>query len=214
MERQLHWENVYAKKATDQVSWYRPHLELSLRFIENAGLDRNAAVIDVGGGASTLVDDLVSRGFTDVTVLDISATAVEQAKQRLGAAGARVHWIVGDITGVELPERRYAFWHDRAVFHFLADAELRRRYIDSASRALAPGGHIVVATFGPGGPERCSGLDVMRYSADGIHAEFGELFEKVAGETEIHTTPWGTAQEFVYCYCSYRGRTEQSKYNQ
>jgi ubiquinone/menaquinone biosynthesis C-methylase UbiE len=172
-----------------------------LRIIENAALPKDAGIIDVGGGASTLVDDLLVRGYSNITVLDISSAAIACAKTRLGTAAGRVQWIVGDITLVDLPQRRFAFWHDRAVFHFLRDAEQRRRYVATALRGLMPGGHIVVATFGPRGPERCSGLNVVRYSADGLHAEFGEPFKEVASETEIHTTPWGTEQEFVYCYC-------------
>ena len=200
MSQQEHWEDIYRRKSTDQVSWYRPHLELSLKFIENARLSRDAAIIDVGGGASTFVDDLIAQGYSDITVLDISATAVTRAKNRLGASADLIQWVVGDITLVELPEHRYAFWHDRAVFHFLRDAEARRRYIAAVRRGLRPHGHILVAAFGPEGPERCSGLDIVRYSAEGLHAEFGDLFTKVASKTEIHTTPWGTEQEFVYCY--------------
>lgn len=199
-----HWESVYQKKATDQVSWYRPHLDRSLEFMEGARLSPDAAIIDVGGGASTLVDDLVERGFRNVTVLDLSATAIEAAKARLGARAAGVRWIVGDITEVELPARAFDFWHDRAVFHFLRDEEARRRYVSAARRALKPGGHIVVATFGPEGPERCSGLEVVRYDADGLHAEFGGAFEKAGAQVEVHSTPWGSEQQFVYCYCRVR----------
>ncbi len=196
-----HWENIYGHKPADQVSWYSPHLALSLDFIENAGLPRDAAIIDVGGGTSTLVDDLLSKGYSNLTILDISAAAIACAKSRLGAAAGKVHWMVSDITSVELLKHGYDFWHDRAVFHFLRDEELRRRYITAVRWGLKPHGHIVVATFGPAGPERCSGLDVVRYSANGIHAEFGDLFEKVDSKIQIHTTPWGTEQEFVYCYC-------------
>ncbi len=201
MSDQRHWETIYERKSTDQVSWYSPHLERSLRIIENAALPRDAAIIDVGGGASTLIDDLLARGYSNVTVLDISAAAIACAKTRLGAAAEAVQWIAADITAVDLAEHAYAFWHDRAVFHFLREPDLRRRYVRAALRALMPGGHIVVATFGPKGPDQCSGLDVVRYNADSLHAEFGELFQKVASETEIHTTPWGTEQELVYCYC-------------
>ena len=201
MSGQEHWEAIYGRKAADQVSWYRPHLERSLRIIENAALPRDAAIIDVGGGASTLVDDLLARGYSNLTVLDISAAAIAFAKARLGAAADAVKWIAGDITLVDPPEHKYAFWHDRAVFHFLRDPDLRRRYVAAALRGLRSGGLIVVATFGPEGPERCSGLEVARYSADRLHAEFGEPFKKIASETEIHTTPWGAEQEFVYCYC-------------
>lgn len=201
MSEQDHWEAIYRRKAADQVSWFRPHLELSLGFIENAGLFRDAAIIDVGGGTSTLVDDLIAQGYSNITVLDISAAAIASAKSRLGAAADVVHWIVGDITHVEFPEHRYHFWHDRAVFHFLRDAQARRRYIAAVHRGLKLQGHIVVASFGPAGPERCSGLEVVRYSADGLHQEFGDSFSKVDSKTEIHMTPWGAEQQFVYCYC-------------
>ena len=198
---QNHWDDIYRRKAANQVSWFRPHLELSLRFIENAGLSRDAAIIDVGGGASTLVGDLIAQGYSNITVLDISESAIASAKSRLGMAAEVVHWIVSDITSVDLPQHGYDFWHDRAVFHFLRDAEMRRRYIAAVRWGLRPHGHIVVATFGPGGPERCSGLDVVRYCANGLHAEFGDPFTKVASSSQIHTTPWGTEQEFVYCHC-------------
>lgn len=201
MNAQDHWEKIYGRKSADQVSWYCPHLELSLEFIDKTGLSRDAAIIDVGGGASTLADDLLSRGYSNLTVLDISATAIACAKRRLGMAAGMVHWIESDITSVELPERGYDFWHDRAVFHFLRDAEMRRQYVAAVRRALRPHGHIVVATFGPRGPERCSGLDVMRYSADDLHAEFGDPFTKIASRIQVHTTPRGAEQEFVYCYC-------------
>jgi len=201
MSEQEHWEAVHGGKAADRVSWYRPHLERSIAFIEGAGLPQSAAIIDVGGGSSTLVDDLLGRGFSDLTVLDLSATAIARARQRLGARAAAVSWIVADITQVELPLHRFDFWHDRAVFHFLRQAEARQRYVAAVRRALKPGGHIVVATFGPQGPERCSGLEVMRYSADDLHGQFGSPFEKVASCEEIHRTPWGSEQEFVYCYC-------------
>ena len=136
-----------------------------------------------------------------MTVLDISPSAIEKARERLGARAAAVSWVVGDITRVELPEKRYEFWHDRAVFHFLGERDARQRYVAAVRHALRPGGHVVVATFGPSGPERCSGLPVMRYSAEGIHDQFGGEFRKVASCSESHLTPWGSEQEFVYCYC-------------
>ena len=201
MSEQQHWETVYGRGAADALSWYRPHLERSLAFVESAALASSAAIIDVGGGTSTLADDLLTRGFSALTVLDLSPTAIADAQARLGARAARVHWIVADITQVELPEHHYDFWHDRAVFHFLRDPESRRRYVAAVRRALKPGGHVVVATFGPKGPETCSGLEVMRYDADELHGEFGARFEKVASCEEVHRTPWGSEQEFVYCYC-------------
>jgi SAM-dependent methyltransferase len=196
-----HWDSVYSAKAPDQVSWYRPHLDRSLQFVESARLPLDAAIIDVGGGASTFVDDLLDRGFCNLTVLDLSAAALETARERLGERGSRVQWMCADVIEAQLPERTYAFWHDRAVFHFLTDPAARARYVDAVRRALVPGGHIVVATFGPHGPEKCSGLDVVRFTPEGIHEEFGDSFAKIAESTETHNTPWGSEQEFVYCYC-------------
>jgi SAM-dependent methyltransferase len=200
-----HWETIYQRRSPAEVSWYRPHLERSLRFIDGARLARDAEIIDVGGGASTLVDDLLARDYRKVTVLDISASAIARAQARLGLRGASVTWLVGDITEIELPVHRFDFWHDRAVFHFLTDPAMRTRYVAAARRALKPGGHILVATFGPSAPERCSGLPVARYSAEGIHQQFGTEFRKVGDDEEIHQTPWGAEQEFVYCYCRMAG---------
>lgn len=201
MDGQEHWEAIYGAKGPQDVSWYRPHLDRSLKFIDEARLSPDAAIIDVGGGASTLVDDLLVRGYDDVTVLDLSEAAITQAKARLGSNAARVTWIIGDITRVELPEHRYDFWHDRAVFHFLTKEEDRQRYVAQVRHALKPGGHIVVATFGLEGPERCSGLPVARYSPEGIHEQFGDQFAMTGSDDEMHRTPKGSEQEFVYCYC-------------
>jgi len=205
MAEQEHWEELHGKKTPFEVSWYRPHLDRSLAFVQRARLSPDSAILDVGGGSSTLADDLLDRGHTDITVLDISERAIDQAKLRLGARADRVRWIVGNITTADLPEQRFDFWHDRAVFHFLTDEAARGRYVAAVRHALKPNGHIVVATFGPEGPERCSGLPVARYSADGIHAQFGREFRKIGSEREIHTTPWGAEQEFVYCYCRMPG---------
>jgi len=196
-----HWDAVYRTKPADGVSWFRPHLERSLAFLEAAKVGLDARVIDVGGGASTLVDDLLERGYNNVTVLDLSQAALDAARARLGERAARVQWLCADVTDARLPEAAYDFWHDRAVFHFLRDPAARARYVDAVRRALKPGGHIVVATFGPHGPEKCSGLEVMRFSAEALHDEFGSDFAREADATEMHTTPWGTEQEFVYCYC-------------
>ena len=205
MNERERWDAIYGQKGPAEVSWYRPHLERSMRFIGEAGLRVGSAIIDVGGGASTLVDDLLDHGFSNLTVLDISTSAIEKAKERIGMKAAAVRWLIGDITSVELPEQRYEFWHDRAVFHFLGEGDSRQRYVAAVRRALKPNGHIVVATFGPSGPEQCSGLPVMRYSAEGIHAQFGGEFRKVASSSEVHLTPWGSEQEFVYCYCRMPG---------
>ena len=196
-----HWDAIYGARRPQDVSWYSPHLDRSLRFIDQARMSPDAAIIDVGGGASTLVDDLLARGYRNVTVLDLSEAAITRARMRLGTNAERVTWIVGDITRVELPKHRYDFWHDRAVFHFLTEREDRERYIARVRHALKPGGHLVVATFGPEGPERCSGLPVARYSAEGIHDQFGDRFRKIGSEGEVHHTPRGSEQEFVYCYC-------------
>lgn len=201
MDEQGHWDKVYAGRSPDQVSWYRPHLERSLALIESAGLPLDAAIIDVGGGTSTLVDDLLDRGHERVTVLDISARAIESAQTRLGPRASLVTWLVGDITTIDLPIGNYDFWHDRAVFHFLREEPARTRYIASARRSLKIGGHIVVATFGLQGPDKCSGLEVMRYSAEQLHGHFGQPFHKLSSFVEMHQTPSGAEQEFVYCFC-------------
>ena len=201
MSSREHWAKVYTIRKTDDVSWYRPHLDRSLGFLDAARIGPKDTVIDIGGGASTFVDDLLDRGYENVTVLDVSSAALDAARARLGDRASAVEWIGADVTTARLPHGKYAFWHDRAVFHFLRDPGARARYVAAARRALEPGGHIVVATFGPGGPQKCSGLEVMRYSPDALHDEFGSDFAKLASATETHVTPWGTEQEFIYCYC-------------
>jgi len=204
-EKQEHWERVHDSRAPDAVSWYRPHLERSLAYLEASGIGPDSEIIDVGGGASTLVDDLLDRGFRRLTVLDISPAALKRAAERLGSRAGLVRWVAGDVTTAELPEARYDFWHDRAVFHFLTEESARVRYVGAVRRSLRVGGRIVVATFGPSGPERCSGLDVVRYDAEALHGEFGGGFEKLETSSETHATPWGAEQEFVYCLCRMRG---------
>jgi len=201
MDKQTHWEQVYRSKTPDAVSWYRPHLEKSLVLIRRSASDLSAAIIDVGGGESTLVDDLLADGYRDVTVLDISPTAIETAGKRLGSNADYVIWLAADITEVDLPEHRYDVWHDRAVFHFLTEPGQRAAYVRQVARSVKPGGHVIVATFGPEGPQKCSGLDVVRYDADALHDEFGVDFQLVESMTELHETPFGTTQQFVYCLC-------------
>jgi len=196
-----HWDAIYERKSPQDVSWYRPHLERSLRFVAEAGLPEEASILDVGGGASTFVDDLLDGGYRNVTVLDLSASAIARARERLGPRASRVTWLVGDVTRLALPGNAFDFWHDRAVFHFLTERSTRERYVAAVRHALKPNGHIVVATFGPSGPDSCSGLPVVRYSAEGIHGAFGDDFRKAGDDTEVHHTPWGSEQEFVYCYC-------------
>ena len=201
MDKQTHWEKVYQTKAADAVSWYRPHLEKSLAFIRRAASDLSAAIIDVGGGESTLVDDLLADGYRDVTVLDISPTAIETAKRRLGGKAKDVAWLTADITETDLPRQRYDVWHDRAVFHFLTEPQQRAAYVRQVLLAVKPGGYVIVAAFGLEGPLKCSGLDVMRYDANALHDEFGAGFQLVESATELHATPFGTTQQFVYCLC-------------
>jgi SAM-dependent methyltransferase len=199
-ESAAHWDDVYQRKQPNQVSWYREHLERSLAFVDQV-TPAPSAIIDVGGGASTFVDDLLARGHRDVTVLDLSSAALAAARDRLGQRANLVKWLAGDVTTVPFEAHAFDFWHDRAVFHFLRDPTERARYVEQVRRAVKPGGHVLVATFGPQGPERCSGLDVMRYDADELHAAFGDAFRKVESTTEVHSTPWGAEQQFVYCYC-------------
>ena len=200
VDRQKYWEGVYRNKAVDEVSWFQPHAASSLRLIEGCA-DKDARIIDVGGGASVLVDGLLDAGYRNLTVLDLAETALSACRTRLGARAASVQWIAGDITQVELPAAHYDVWHDRAVFHFLTDPADRARYVEQVLKSVKPGGHVIVATFGPGGPLQCSGLEVVRYAPDALHAEFGAPFRVLGHETEIHQTPAGKEQEFVYCYC-------------
>lgn len=196
-----HWEQVYATRPAEAVSWYQPHAERSLQLIHATGLGRQASIIDVGGGASTLADDLLGEGYTALTVLDLSAAALAAAQARLGPRASEVRWIEADIVTATLPLHAYDLWHDRAVFHFLTEERERKAYVAAVLRAVKPGGHVIVATFAPDGPLQCSGLPVMRYSADALHAEFGSAFELLAHQREEHRTPLGSVQRFVYCYC-------------
>ena len=201
MDAQTHWENIYGKKAADAVSWYRPHLETSLALIERAATGYSASIIDVGGGESTLVDDLRARGYENITVLDVSQTAIEVTKKRLGLAAKQVHWLVTDITEAQLEPGAYDVWHDRAVFHFLTASEHRAAYVRQVGHAVKPGGHVIVSTFGPEGPTKCTGLDVIRYDAESLHDQFGVRFRLVESSKELHRTPFGTTQQFLFCYC-------------
>jgi len=195
---QAHWQAVYRDKTPPQTSWHRAHLDESLRLIDALALPSQAPVLDVGTGRSTLVDDLLLRGFADIDALDVSSAALQDTRARLGADALRVHWIAADVLGADLPGTRYALWHDRAVFHFLIEADLRARYVERCARAVRPGGHAVIATFAPDGPERCSGLPVARYDAAQLAAEFAPAFEPVAETRELHLTPWNSEQAFTY----------------
>jgi SAM-dependent methyltransferase len=201
MDAQTHWEKIYTEKAPDAVSWYRPHLETSLSLIERTSGGCSASIIDVGGGESTLVDDLLARGYENITVLDISQTAIGAIRKRLGKISERVHWLVADIIKAELEPSAYDLWHDRAVFHFLTATGDRVTYVRQVARAVKPGGHVIISTFGPQGPAKCSGLDVVRYDAESLHREFGVHFRLLGSSQELHRTPSGTIQQFLYCYC-------------
>ena len=196
-----HWESVYATKAPDTVSWFQPHAQHSLQLIHETGANLDAAIIDVGGGASTLVDDLFDEGYIRLTVLDLSAAALAAAQTRLGARARQVQWQVADITQAKLPKHGFDIWHDRAVFHFLTRPEERAAYVAAVFHAVKPGGHVIVATFAENGPMQCSGLPVMRYRADQLHAEFGQAFSLIKHDEEAHRTPSGATQQFLYCYC-------------
>lgn len=201
MQSKDHWENVYSTKSTDAVSWFQEHAENSLRFIQETGVPLDAAIIDIGGGASTLVDDLLSKGYSNLSVLDLSAAAMLAAQKRLGKQAEQVQWLEADITHVKFPLHAFDVWHDRAVFHFLTSPEDRDAYVQAVLRAVKPGGHVIVATFAEDGPLQCSGLPVKRYNKDELHAEFGETFTLTQHGKESHRTPIGTVQQFTYCYC-------------
>jgi SAM-dependent methyltransferase len=198
MNRQEHWNRIYQTKAPDDVSWFQTRPTLSLKFIANTGIARNDGVIDVGGGASTLVDGLLDAGFQQIAVLDISAAALEQSKRRLGERAAAVIWFEADMTKFR-PAQTFALWHDRAVFHFLTDSEDRAKYVQTLKHVLTPGGHVIIATFAKDGPLRCSGLDIVRHDAAGIGAELGSEFRLVEQASEMHITPWNSEQKFIYC---------------
>jgi SAM-dependent methyltransferase len=199
MNTESHWETVFTSKAPTAVSWYRAHLETSLGLIERYALEKSASIIDVGAGESTLVDDLLLKGYEALTVLDVSTTAIEATKTRLGAAAGRVHWLAGDITEIALPPQAFDLWHDRALFHFLVDRTQRQAYVRSVLNAVKPGGRVIVGTFGPEGPTKCSGLEIARYDAASLHKEFGNRFHIEESFEELHHTPWGAPQQFVYC---------------
>ena len=199
MDLDQHWQQVYQTKRPDTVSWFRPHLETSLQMLQCAGVSAGDSLIDVGGGASTFVDDLLDVGFGDLTVLDVSSAALDVARARLGTRQGSVTWITADVTQVVLPAARYRVWHDRAVFHFLTSPEDQDRYLSQVRRAVVPGGFLILATFGPDGPRKCSGLPTARYGSQELHALFAPDFEPVESREDWHTTPAGSAQQFVYC---------------
>ncbi len=196
-ERCEHWHKVYASRLPEATSWYQRVPTVSLVLVAAIGLSRDAGIIDVGGGASTFVDHLLDRGFTDLAVLDIAEEALSAARQRIGWRANRVDWISADVTAWT-PHRQWALWHDRAVFHFLVTAEDRQAYVAALKAAQAPGGHVIMATFAPEGPERCSGLPVVRYDEARLGTELGPDFRFVESKREKHLTPGGAEQAFLF----------------
>jgi SAM-dependent methyltransferase len=196
-DRSAHWEGVYATKAENEVSWFQENPAISLELIKQTHAAPESAIIDIGGGASRLVDALLRDGYRAVTVLDLSATAIEQARKRIGPESAKAAWIVADVTKW-IPERQYQVWHDRAAFHFLTDPDDRRAYLDCLRSALAPGGQVVIGTFALDGPEKCSGLPVQRYDSKGLAEQLGASFELVETRSEVHRTPWNSSQAFQF----------------
>jgi SAM-dependent methyltransferase len=196
--RRDHWEKVYATKAETDVSWFEETPALSLDMILATGFAREATVIDVGAGASRLIDALLQRGFTHFAALDVCETALAISRARLGAVGLAVEWIVADITQWRAPEAAYDLWHDRAVFHFLVEESDRRAYVEALARALKPGGYAVVASFALDGPERCSGLPVARYDGETLAITLGPRFERLETRLHAHKTPAGAEQRFQF----------------
>ena len=203
MSQKQHWEQIHKTREPNQVSWFEPEAIRSLSLIRRAAPDLDAAIIDVGAGASTLVDSLIADGYRHITVLDIAPAALERARQRLGDRSALVTWREADVLSSELPDAAFDVWHDRAAFHFLTDDAARARYVAQLRRALRPRGYAVIATFAEDGPTRCSAVDIVRYSPRTLQDELGDAFQLVASSHELHHTPWGAEQAFTYCLFRY-----------
>jgi trans-aconitate methyltransferase len=196
-EHHSHWQNVYLNKGEQQVSWTQFDPQPSLGLIEKYSDGRNASIIDIGGGAARLVDALLAHGFAEITVLDLSEAALHSAKTRLGGRGALVRWVAADATAWQ-PQHPFDIWHDRAAFHFLVDAGDREAYVDRLHSGVKPGGHAIIATFAPDGPEKCSGLPVQRYDAEALSKTVGRAFALVEHQPHHHLTPWGAEQSFQF----------------
>ena len=201
MDTKTHWKDIYQNKDSKQVSWFQEHAETSLKLITNNLSDKNARIIDIGAGASTLVDDLLNAGYRHIDVLDISNDALHIAQKRLGNKQTHINWHSANILDAKLATHQYDLWHDRAVFHFLTNESDRKRYVKQVIKALKPGGKVVISTFGPDGPLMCSGLPIVRYDHDTLHDEFGSSFALLKHGKEDHLTPDGSVQKFIYCYC-------------
>ena len=195
---QQHWDKVYSEKKPTEVSWYEPMPQVSLDAIKSCGISKDAAIIDIGGGDSFLAEFLVSLGYSDITVLDISSKAIDRAKQRMCEKAEEVNWIVADASSFE-PGRQYDLWHDRAAFHFLTGEEDKKKYLDRVYKAVKPGGYVVMGTFSDQGPEKCSGLQVQRYSVSEMCKLFEKDFNMLSGKNVDHQTPSGGTQNFTFC---------------
>jgi 2-polyprenyl-3-methyl-5-hydroxy-6-metoxy-1,4-benzoquinol methylase len=196
-DRQTHWENVYTTKGETEVSWFQESPAISIALIKAAGTRSDSAIVDIGGGASRLVDCLLKDGFRSVTVLDLSQAALAAARARVGTEAERVEWIASDVTTWK-PPRQYDVWHDRAAFHFLTDASDRTAYVERLTSALRPGGQAIIGTFALDGPEKCSGLPVQRYDPASLLQTLGAEFRLIEARSETHTTPWGSTQSFQF----------------
>jgi 2-polyprenyl-3-methyl-5-hydroxy-6-metoxy-1,4-benzoquinol methylase len=205
MDAKAHWERIYHTLAPTELTWYQEHPRLSFALIQSTGVSKMAPIIDVGGGTSTLVDELLGAGYQHLTVVDVAGSALALAQKRLGSRAAAVTWIEADITTVTLRPDSYEVLHDRAVFHFLTQADERRSYVETMRQAVRPAGYVIVATFALEGPTRCSGRDVVRYSPASLADEFGADFDLVRSEREGHRTPLGIEQAFQYCTFQKRG---------
>lgn len=197
MDRREHWNRVYRTRAPDGVSWYQRRPDVSLELIAASGIARDAGIIDIGGGASVLVDHLLDLGYSNLAVLDVSGAALDASRSRLGARAGGIEWFEADVTAFE-PPHRYALWHDRAAFHFLTSAADRASYTATLRKTLKPGGTVIIATFAPEGPPKCSGLDVVRYGEQALAAELGAEFALQEVRREVHITPGGAEQRFNY----------------
>ncbi len=197
MNRRDHWETVFREKRTPELSWFQEKPGPSLELIDRCGLTRDSGIIDVGAGAATLVDELLDRGFLSLGALDVSDAALQESRDRLGQRAVEVEWYSADVTRFE-PSRRWMLWHDRALFHFLTDEADRAAYKKVLGRALCPGGHVIIATFGPEGPSKCSGLDVVRYSPESLQEELGPEYAWLESLEDPHQTPSGKTQAFIF----------------
>lgn len=202
VKQKSHWQSIYTSKKLKELSWHQDQAKKSLELVKKTKLGKQATVIDVGGGVSVFVDDLLKQDYKNITVLDISAEALQQSKARLGETYTQVNWIEGDITSVELPSSKFDIWHDRAVFHFLTSATERALYLKQLQNALKPDGFVIIATFNLNGPQKCSGLEVIRYDSGSLSKELGVNFTLLDSFTDVHQTPWESTQNFQYCLFS------------